>query len=106
MKISNSYVLSDPISVPELAEQKRIATFLRAVDEKIAQLAQKKQLLLKYNRGAMQQIFDQKIRFKDENGGDFPNWDERELGSVAIFTSGGTPSKDRSDYWNGDIPWI
>lgn len=28
------------------------------------------------------------------------------LGSIAIITSGGTPDRKNSEYWNGDIPWV
>ena len=30
----------------------------------------------------------------------------RSLGDLADFSSGGTPSKKVTAYWNGDIPWI
>jgi type I restriction enzyme S subunit len=33
-------------------------------------------------------------------------WVETTLGGVADFLSGGTPSKDRPDYWGGSIPWV
>ncbi len=33
-------------------------------------------------------------------------WTTRPLGELVQFTSGGTPSKKRSDYWEGSIPWI
>ncbi len=33
-------------------------------------------------------------------------WVETTLGRVADFLSGGTPSKDRTDYWGGSIPWV
>lgn len=33
-------------------------------------------------------------------------WKKRELGDVATFFSGGTPSKSHADYWGGRIPWI
>ncbi|HAR4235127.1 restriction endonuclease subunit S, partial [Staphylococcus aureus] len=33
-------------------------------------------------------------------------WEEKQLGEVGTFTSGGTPLKSKSEYWNGDIPWI
>jgi len=33
-------------------------------------------------------------------------WVETTLGGVADFLSGGTPSKDRADYWGGSIPWV
>jgi type I restriction enzyme S subunit len=33
-------------------------------------------------------------------------WEEKRLGDIGEFTGGGTPSKDKNDYWNGNIPWI
>lgn len=34
------------------------------------------------------------------------DWREITLGSIADFLSGGTPSKDRPDYWGGSVPWV
>lgn len=33
-------------------------------------------------------------------------WPLRPLGDCAKFLSGGTPSKARTEFWEGDIPWI
>jgi len=33
-------------------------------------------------------------------------WKEFRLGDVTEWTSGGTPSKQNADFWNGTIPWI
>ena len=34
-------------------------------------------------------------------------WDLKALGEIAQITSGGTPSRDKSEYWlNGTVPWI
>ena len=36
-----------------------------------------------------------------------PNgWKKLKLGDVAKVTSGGTPLRTRSEYWNGNIPWV
>jgi type I restriction enzyme, S subunit len=35
-----------------------------------------------------------------------PGWEARPLGRCARFLSGGTPSKNRSEFWEGDIPWV
>lgn len=36
-----------------------------------------------------------------------PNgWTATEIGNLATFKSGGTPSKANPDYWGGDYPWI
>ena len=70
------------VLLPSLDEQTKIATFLTAIDEKIAQLTQKHTLLMQYKKGMMQQIFSQELRFKDEDGRKFPEWEEKFLGEI------------------------
>lgn len=33
-------------------------------------------------------------------------WDVRPLGQLVEIVSGGTPSKSREDFWQGDVPWV
>ena len=81
------------IRLPKLAEQTKIANFLTSVDEKITQLTQKCELLTQYKKGVMQQIFSQELRFKDDDGQNFPEWEETTLGNIATFLRGGSLSK-------------
>ena len=37
-------------------------------------------------------------------GGD-PEWEKVRLGEVCEIKSGGTPARNKNEYWNGDIPW-
>lgn len=70
------------IKFPELKEQEKIADFLSNVDKKISITEEKLNLFNEYKKGIMQKIFNQELRFKDENGNDYPEWEEKKLGDI------------------------
>jgi len=104
--ITGSDVANFPVWLPPKVEQQKIVAFLTTIDTRIQQLSRKKALLEQYKKGVMQQIFAQEIRFKDEEGKEFPAWEEKRLGDIATFFSGGTPSTTKKSYYSGDIPFI
>lgn len=71
--------------IPSIFEQSKISSFLTQVDEKLSALKKKKELLEQYKKGVKQQIFSQKLRFKDDNGNDYPEWEEKTLGEIGDF---------------------
>ncbi|EAS19781.1 putative type I restriction-modification specificity subunit [Flavobacteria bacterium BBFL7] len=80
--VYNSQLKTLKLNFPSQLEQQKIATFLTAVDDKISQLTSKKEQLTQYKKGVMQQLFSQELRFQDENGKQFPDWEEKRLGEV------------------------
>jgi len=78
------------INVPftSLSEQLKITSFLTSFDTKIELLSKKQTLLNEYKKGLMQQIFSQSIRFKADDGRDFPDWEEKRLDDIGSFKSG------------------
>ena len=80
--LSGEIIKNILITLPTLPEQQKIVTFLTAVDEKLQALKQKKNLLEQYKKGVMQKIFSQELRFKDDNGNAFADWEEKKLGEI------------------------
>ena len=67
---------------PTLREQEKIASFLTLIDKKIEKQKELVELLKKYKRGLLSQIFSQNLRFKDNDGNDYPDWTEKTLGEI------------------------
>lgn len=104
--INSTDLGSVKVSLPTLQEQQKIAEFLSAFDEKIENQQNIIKNLEQQKKGFMQKIFSQELRFKDQNGNDFPQWEEKKLGEICEMIGGGTPSKQVEEFWTGNIPWI
>lgn len=82
--------------IPSLQEQQKIASFLSLVDKKIEKQSEKVEAIKEYKKGMMQKIFSREIRFKDDEGKEFPEWEEKKLGEVVEYISSGK-TKDKKE---------
>lgn len=89
-----------------LAEQQKIADFLSNVDSIITAETKILNTLQKKKKALMQKLFTQQLRFKSNDGTDFPAWEEKKLGEFCKTYSGGTPKSGTADYYGGEIPFI
>jgi type I restriction enzyme S subunit len=92
------------VNIPSPTEQTKIATFLSDIDKRINLMQRKKAELEQYKKCVMQELFSQLIRFKDENGNDFPDWEEKTLGDIGV-TFNGLTGKTKVDFGRGK-PYI
>lgn len=93
--LNSTWLREFRLNIPNIPEQQKIASFLTDVDEKITKLTKKKDLLEQYKKGIMQKIFNQELRFKDENGNEFPLWQKNKLGKSVKFLKGkGLPKSE------------
>lgn len=85
---------------PSLEEQEKIGKFLGECDRTLNLLRKKKELLETYKRGIMQKIFSQQIRFKNDDGSNFPNWEKKKLRNLCSLIKDGTHGTHQ-DYSEG-----
>ncbi|MDC7805268.1 restriction endonuclease subunit S [Luteimonas sp BLCC-B24] len=115
--IEHSYLSETVVPLPSREEQNAITAFLDRETDRIdaliaeqetllALLAEKRQATISH---AVTRGLDPNVPMKDSGIawlGDVPaNWRVAPLKHLVSFKSGGTPSKDRFDYWGGNIPW-
>ena len=102
---TESFFQTKHFLAPTLAEQQKIADFLSNVDSIITAETKILNTLQKKKKALMQKLFTRQLRFKSDDGTDFPEWEEKKLGDVCSYIGGGTPSKKVKEYWNGNINW-
>ncbi|TNU89466.1 hypothetical protein FIC87_11270 [Eggerthella lenta] len=86
--LPSSDVKAMSLYCPSLPEQRKIADLLSAVDDVIAAQEAEVAAWEKRKKGVMQKLFSQEVRFKADDGSDFPDWEEKTLGELGCFCSG------------------
>lgn len=100
--LSAQIIKSLDLYLPLKEEQQKIASFLSVVDTKIDQLSRKKELFEQYKKGVMQKIFSQELRFKADDGSEFPEWEEKKLKTITKIYDG---THTTPDYVENGIPF-
>lgn len=94
-------------NVPSLPEQQKIADFLSTIDTVIEKQKATVKAWEERKKGVMQKLFSQEVRFKADDGSEFPDWEEKKIEDVATCFAGATPSTKVPEYWmNGTIQWM
>lgn len=92
--ISGTDVKNIPLKIPSEKEQEKIGRFFSKLNQQIELEEKKLQLLEQQKKGYMQKIFSKKLRFKDENGNDYPEWKKEKLINIV------TPLKGQDESFN------
>lgn len=80
--ISGNDIKNISVTLPSKNEQTKIGDFFSKLDQQIELEEKKLELLEQQKKGYMQKIFSQELRFKDENGNEYPNWKDESLGNI------------------------
>ena len=109
-RVPTDYLKTFDVVFPPLPEQQKIATILTSVDTVIEKTRAQIDKLKHLKTGMMQELLTKGIghtEFKNTPIGRIPKeWDVAAIADIARLTSGGTPNRENSDYWNGDVLWV
>ena len=72
--LTESEIKKFQVSFPVYEEQQKIGEFFSKLDRQIELEEQKLEKLEEQKKGYMQKIFSKELRFKDENGNNYPEW--------------------------------
>jgi type I restriction enzyme, S subunit len=113
--LSLDKLLSFPLLVPEVQEQRRIAGILSAYDDLIENSHRRIKILEEMARRFYREWFvhfrfpgHEDYRLVESSLGEIPEgWEVKCIGDTFKTVLGGTPSRGRSEFWEGGtIPWI
>lgn len=104
-RVTPNIIMDMSVSIPCLEEQQKIADFLSALDEVIIQSEAEVQNLEQQKKSAMQKIFSQELRFKREDGTDYPEWEETLLGKIGEVAMCKRILKEQTSD-KGDVPFF
>lgn len=95
VNLNSDLVKSQNIYIPySYEEEEKMGTFFSKLDRQIELEEKKLELLEQQKRGYMQKIFSQGLRFKDEEGNYYKEWDTKQLKDVLEFSNKKTTNEN------------
>ncbi len=91
--ITSKEIKEYKIMIPSTVEQQKIADFLSFVDDIIQVQEEKICALEEQKKGIMQKLFNCEVRFKAEDGREYPEWEETTIGESGYFYYGKSAPK-------------
>lgn len=85
-------------------EQQKIADFLSTIDTIIEKQRAMVSAWEERKKGVMQKLFSQEVRFKADDGSDFPDWEEKKLGDIGTVKMCKRVLKEQTSE-SGDVPF-
>ena len=105
--INSSDLAQIEVGVPLVVEEQiKIGDFFKNLDNTIALHQRQLDNYKELKKAMLQKIFNQELRFKDQDGNDYPDWDEKKMGEIAKIRTGYTPPRKDKNNFGGDIIWI
>ena len=101
--LNQGVLITFPVPLPSLSEQQKIADFLTTVDRQIDTQSQRVEAMKTRKKGLLQKIFSQEIRFKDEQGREYPEWLRATFGNLFLALRKNALSRDTLNYKHGNI---
>lgn len=87
-------------------EQNKIAGFLTDVDTQIKNYQQSLNNLEVQKKELLRQVFLQELRFKKDDGSDYPDWEFDKISNIGEIRTGTTPSMKNSEYYSDKYLWV
>lgn len=72
------------IMVPCIKEQQKVVELFSLIDTVIEKQKETVSAWEERKKGVMQKLFSQEVRFKADDGSEFPDWEEKKLGDVFV----------------------